>query len=192
MEGLVNAKLAAEALELPESSLFCTLLTLRADDDRIRVTLEGDGCVVSRRSIGGELEFFNLEFVSGAPYYPIYSLTGKKDGYLEQFGQAIKINGVEQDVGFFDLYPSGMVSFEYPLDVYDFVAIFSDGINSFINNDGEPIPFEDVARQFCNIGRPVGNFIDRNCKYIFKNMEAVGTYHYDDFSMGAVKIANAV
>lgn len=178
-------------LGLPLESLCATLITAGITNNNINVDAIGDFCMVSRKRVGGILDFFNLEFKSGAPYYLSYELDNQRETYLNNFGDSFIINGEIQPKGFFDSYPDGVIRKEFTIADYDLVAIFSDGINSFqstTNNKIIPVSREEIAREILAFKGYAGNFVQRRCQKAFKEFEKLGYKHYDDFSVGVIKI----
>lgn len=192
-QALTKAQNVCINLNLPLECLATTILTLTAENDDIYFNMIGDGCCISRKRYSGELEFFNFEFESGAPYYLLYELADKVN-YIKEFGQKFKINGIIQEENLLDVYPMGLVCKKFPITEYDLVAIFSDGVNSFQqikDNKTLPISRETIANELLSIKGFAGSFVQRRCQKAFATFDRLGYRHYDDFSMGVIKIGES-
>jgi hypothetical protein len=176
-------------LGLPSECLCATLLTLEKRFDNIHVNIWGDGCVVARHREDKTLEIFNLSFLSSAPYYLKYH-SYEKEGYLYQFGDKAQINE-SYPFSFFERYPDGYIRLAYPADIYDLVAIFSDGISSFRTGSGEPVPVSTIAEEMLNFKGYAGNFVQRRAQRAFKVFSEHGWHNHDDFSIGVMKVSEA-
>lgn len=118
-----------------------TLLTTKVDSLVFHTWMFGDGVVVARERRSKTLTVWEVEFPSGAPYYPIYSIHDKsKEQYKEEYGDTciIRAYNIESDgkyekeieyekpiIGSFPIYRVAQ------LNDYDFIALMSDGIKSF-------------------------------------------------------------
>lgn len=193
--GVEEAVWTSNAMGLNPMCLCATLLTINTTGCNIEATMVGDGCIVSRRRNNKELEIFNLEFVSGAPVYPYYFSDGMIDQYLSEFGDKYKVNGIVQPNGYFTDYKDWILRKPFPINEYDMVAVFSDGVNSFqetVKTDTSitTIPFsaEKVISEILDIKGFAGNFIQRRCNRVLKDLRGREIQHTDDFSVGVINI----
>jgi hypothetical protein len=173
-------------LRLPGEALCATLLTAELVQHNICVNVWGDGCIVARRKKDGVLEYFNISFLSSAPYYIFYH-AHQKESYIYQFGDKVQINK-GYPFSFFERYPEGYIKLAYPIEAYDLVAVFSDGISSFRSATGELIPIESIAEEILAFKGTAGAFVERRCRRAFSTFEKNGWHNYDDFSVGVIVI----
>lgn len=210
--------IAARALSMAHASgttlecLNATLLTAELRADCLRASVVGDGVVVARRH-DGRFEIAVIEYPSGAPFYPRYSLQSRSDTpygvyteYLAKFGRAYQVKRYTWAGGTTSLCggsveerqlpddPSCHVDvFEFSRLEYDLLLILSDGIHSFtrplLTDTGRttvPIPLADLFGEFLAFKSFKGEFVARRCAAAFKAIHGYGWSHHDDFSMAAV------
>lgn len=176
---------AAETIGLTNDCLCATLIKATANEANFVVEMSGDGTIISRRAVDGELEIFDIGFSSGAPYYLKYNFDGRQR-YLAEFGDEFSVNGEIQPEGYLTTYPEGVIKKTYPFEEYDMVAIFSDGLSSFQNKSGH-YPMEEVLREAMAIKGFAGSFVQRRCRKMLEKLKNDDCFNTDDFSMGAIK-----
>ena len=82
-----------------------------------------------------------------------------------------------------DLNKIRKIQLTYPTDTLEFIGIASDGITSFVNNEGtERLPFEDVIKGLTTVKVPYGRFLERTCNHYLASLK--NAHHYDDLSIG--------
>lgn len=201
-------------LGLSHLSLDATLLALfeRADGN-IGLTASGDGLVAARRK-DGTFEWWLIEFLPGesgrsAPGYLSYLLdpfdrlktyltsgysTRRVTRFVQRPGQSPeeRENVVEPLHGQPEVNPAVFV-YEMTLvaSEYDFVAVCSDGVQSFQTKDSQgrvvPVALPLVLAEVLAIKRGEGDFITRRVnRFLTRFCEQNGWWHHDDFSMAAI------
>jgi len=194
-----GANVFRRTLGMSVEALRATLLTVSVVDGAFRVTTNGDGVVVARHRKNG-LEYMELEFSSGAPFYPIYDLThADRERYLSEFpgNYTIRLhsNGNVEEVVVQVDRANGAITYayDYPIDQYDLVGVMSDGAQTFYkeNMTGTTktpimVPVEEVVNEMFSFKNLQPNFVKRRTQKAFKAFEKLGYKHFDDFSIGVV------
>ena len=71
-------------------------------------------------------------------------------------------------------------------------AVLSDGVESFVDRDGSPVPLETVLPVLLSFKNHHGRFVVRRCKkFLDRTCAERGWKHQDDFSMAAVALTGA-
>lgn len=211
---LTSARLMCIAAELPEECLDATLLTGIVVDDKLHVTVVGDGVVTAKHK-DGYTEVWSIDFSDEAPAYLSYTANPDR---LEQYIKAdygfrttkryrnIKgewdLEDTEADrvsvVN--DIAVNFAVRLNFKLDDYDMIALFTDGVRSFSTKstgdkkstdvkktpDIVPIPFLAVIDEILDIKSTAGEFMNRSCNWFFnKFCHEHGWVNADDFAVAA-------
>lgn len=191
----------ASSMCLPENSLDATLLTATLSKEAINVTTYGDG-VVAVCFKNGSIRVFLMSYGSGYPYYLSYSLNEKRNaGLLAQ----VKADGYEGNPLTIDTYnisETGEINnitqitstakseqFAFPIADTRFVAIMSDGVQSFIGADEKSIPAIEIVKKLLTLPRALrGEFVQRRMNAFLTEATAAGWRHVDDLSMGIIHL----
>jgi hypothetical protein len=174
--------------------------------------LAGDG-VLAARHRDGRLRYWVISYEPGeggvAPAYPSYlndkarfdqylalghgvtTITEYLNGEPEPFFASKRKQVYAKWTG--DGWENIDICWEIELDSdeYDFVAVLSDGAESFYtkNSSGQTtsVPLYDVLQQVMAIKNSKGQFVTRRCQRFFEShCVKNGWEHYDDFSMAAI------
>jgi len=73
-------------------------------------------------------------------------------------------------------------------DFIETVAVFSDGVKSFVDQDRQSVPWLDVVREMMEFKGYKGEFVKRRMQGFLRECEKRGWSHDDDLSMGAVHV----
>jgi len=194
-------------LGLDEACLDATLLGVYVDT-RINVFGMGDG-VIAFKMHSGDLVAFDILSPSGFPLYPSYFLNrsrligvqeemrqdperGWRVDYIREKGDTIEreercfwSRGLDL---FVQSYSRGD---EDPscVDDDDFietVAVFSDGVGSFVDENRQSVSQLDVVRELMAFKGYKGEFVKRRLQGFLRACAKRGWKHDDDLSMGAV------
>lgn len=171
-------------LNISIDSLSATLLTVNIRDNNFVATITGDGLIAAKHKDRG-LEFIDIKYSSGAPFYARYLLENSLQRYVKEFpGNYIetlfnldKVISKKESSVEHELYTK---VFYYPLDEYDFIAVLSDGINSFNQ------PAEVILKEIFNLKSYQGPFIKRRCQKAFELFRKNNWFNSDDFSIGII------
>jgi hypothetical protein len=200
---LAEADAIRSLLALHPRCLDATLLTaaeIEVDGKRcIRTTVFGDG-VEAAETRDGNLEITVHAFPPvpprtwSIPYYPSYELdptrlkqmldlTGGNRRLQTRITVALNKDPVqEQGVEMGEPYSIR----EYPPELYKYVAVFSDGVHSFVK-DRQPIPCWKIVQMLLRFGvAHRGQFAQRAMNGLLRWAKEEGQDNYDDVTYGVV------
>lgn len=190
-----TAKTYQSTLQVDQSCLSATLLAAWHDQDMFHASIHGDGFVIARKTTG-ELHVLGTEFTSNAPLYPIYLADERLyQQYLNEFGdfehRALRSDmiitkddvTVEQKSFSVDEHHGWRYSFS--MDEYDLVAVASDGLTSFRENDSH-VPLSTTVRSIFDFKGYAGQFVVRRCVRLFNSFHKIGRINTDDFSIAVI------
>jgi hypothetical protein len=189
-----RARQMAESAVLQESCLDATLAVILTGDEAFRPILWGDGVVAARRRSDGGIVHVVVECPKGAPDYLSYLLDEyRQEVYLAETG------GQKTATYFRDGKPMEPVSipcftpcrWAFFRDHYDMVAVFSDGVRSFLRPEGTslvPVPEYEVLQHVMAVKSTTGAFVVRRARNGFLHRHCVSEkwVHTDDFAMAAI------
>jgi hypothetical protein len=195
-----RAQIYAHALELNEDSLLATLLVAKRTERYYQVVLSGDGVVAARYAGTNRWKVTEVSCNSGAPYYLRYTLNDAVEkNYLTKFNLPMTLRYFEIDLPHLEVTVTESREFKltsepslwaYGLEQYDAVAIFSDGVSSFVKTaPGEQtsnVPLEEVLAEVLHFKNYAGEFVQRRCKAAFKKFAENHWSNSDDFSMAVI------
>lgn len=208
---IANARAAANVLKLQQEALDATLIVAQyretnVSSDKInaqgnselnlkaiQVSMWGDGVVAARRRSDGVLEAHNVIFSSGYPQYLSYRLNDERRARLidhtkgniarietwtieknKATCESVRDDDNENRLWFF------------PIEKYDLVTTFSDGITSFQNENIVEVPWHIVVRDLVDIAPMKGEFVQRSLNWLTKEYLKRKWVWGDDVSMGAI------
>ena len=177
-----------QSLKLNSECLCSTQLAASVVDDKLKVLVNGDGIVYVKK-VDGSVEITTFQYSPiSAPFYAYYFLTTKLEKqYHEDFpGQKMLINDSESRIG-----PYGL---EYLLDAFVECYLFSNGIFSFVDDDGKPVHFGEILEVLTQVKNLIsedafvdGEFVKRRMGAAFKKVfEKNKWINLDDLSMAGM------
>lgn len=178
-------------LKLPESCLHATLLKLEIKDgSEAYFTRYGDGFL----AVATDKNIFvdEIKYKINAPFYLAYRLLHSEDSWYDLKNQLVRIgykfnNKLElEEKNEFVSFEAYEENTRVGLKDVKWIAIGSDGLNSFTNELGEEIPFEKIAKELFSFKNFNGNFVQRRMQKAFKEFDKLGWKPYDDFSIGVI------
>lgn len=173
-EAFVYAKANAIALGLNENCISATFGYIQDDYNNVRVELWGDGVVVAIDK-NNDINIFHIDY-KNFPYYPYYETDILANlRYKELHISKTVAHFYKNSLKFEECTPSSE-SLYFDKSVYKQVYLCSDGLLTF-GKDIISIVEEFIPKNL------VGEFIQRRCKKITKNMKPE-----DDFSMIGVTV----
>jgi hypothetical protein len=211
--------------------LAATLLVLtHRDYKEINALVVGDGIVGGKRR-DGRWKIYEIEFSRGAPYYLKYEMCGETEDWAKEFGGVCTVSmyfgklldpehevpedfiyeerrrhweasGFTAERSFNWTETNPWLTFNFPVDEYEFVFISSDGLGSFYQprrktvKYNEPIHVLDSARVAldmapCEPGTQKPGFARAQRNWVFK-LDRAGTFRRrnwvngDDVSVGVM------
>ena len=188
---------------LHPNSIDATLLIMVSDGNRHNVIMYGDGAIIYRQ--GKEMHLNLVDFESGAPFYPSYSLSASRmQAYQNEFGKSDvvlhkTIIGEDGAVTKRDLKLQGsftnffhlQTNFSFEGDI-PFVALTSDGVKSFQKPHPDypeiiqNLDAETMLPQMFGYKNFVGQFVKRRMNVLKKEAAKIKMAHYDDVSVAAI------
>ena len=177
------ASQAHKGLLLSPQCLDATMMYLEVIGDKIIVVTAGDG-VIFGVTKNGQLDFWNIEYPSGAPFYPSYLLDEDRyDRYLEEFGDTYVLKKNREDLLCENSEHDGMVHLStFRKENYKFIGVASDGIHTC------NMSTEEALKQLTAFKGVKGDFVKRRMRRFLKNCRKNNTYPTDDISMAVVHL----
>ncbi|NJN45837.1 MAG: protein phosphatase 2C domain-containing protein [Candidatus Competibacteraceae bacterium] len=179
----------AADLGLDSSTPDTTLIVAFVAEERIRVHVYGDGCLVGKRR-DGTLRIVHIEFAQNAPYYLSYAEDWERQ---QAYGDIMSYQEIPQRVSTID---RGMVKaetrnfdepglFEFDLNEFPLVAIATDGLDSLTNVvSGVQLKLAEAANQFMTFENTNGDFVKRRLRRMLINYAKESIYNLDDVGCG--------
>ena len=204
---LLAAERLARECGLPQTSLDATLLMARlvpkengTQCDTIRVTCFGDGAVACRRRATAEIVLTTISFPRGAPYYLSYLLCAERYRALVRHGLERVVRRAVIHPGELEARQSGeeieagsrvdvAITIDVPLAEYDLVALFSDGVETFVDRSAEQpqrVPVESVIAELLAFKNYHGRFVERRMRRFLRQTRERGWVHEDDLSLAVL------
>ena len=191
---------------LRESALDATLITLSSEDGGVTARVVGDG-VVAARLRDGRIEAWRVRFepcktgqvAAGYGSYLLhpdrmdaYVAAGANVRVVERYIDG-ELVGTETTSCRKDDPASFIHTLHFPVGDVDFVAAFSDGVESFDaevvegSKVREPVTLHAVLREVMAVKGGTGKFVQRRCQRFLRDHCVKHRWqHHDDFSMIAV------
>jgi hypothetical protein len=177
-------------LHLPEEALDATLLAAVAfpNTKQLLLFLYGDGHIIYRTK-SEETFILSKHYPSGAPYYINYLLRLKRaEAYREQFGPPDSETTLthftkEGETTITHLENHAHHTFCLPLDTLEWVAVFSDGADTFQtpNHEGT-LPAQQILTELTAYKTLEGEYVKRRMNRFQKEAHKVGKSHFDDLA----------
>lgn len=176
---------AQRRLGLPDASLDATLVVASAGDDRIEVTMFGDGVVAARRSDGG-LTLIEVGFDESAPPYPSYRLCPARAAAYAAAGLGTPRVDATADAPRARPLGGGL-RWTFPRPRWSAVLIGSDGLCAFADPEQAVQPPGTVVEALFRYRSPRGAFVTRRLrKFLSKEAPARGLHPHDDVAIAAL------
>jgi hypothetical protein len=173
----------------------------RLDGRHLKAILAGDGVLAGRRR-DGSINYWVVSYRPGpegqvAPAYPSYLNDEVRLARYLELGHGITTISEYLDGELVVASEKIVHPEEFTWDVvldaseFDFVALFSDGVESFYTKDDRGrvtrIPVYAVLQQAMAVKGHKGSFVTRRCQRFFERFcPKNGWEHADDFSMAAI------
>jgi len=178
-------------LNLPPETLDATLSLAVTDGQRVIAVLWGDGSLVLNYE--KYINIQTVEFSSGAPFYLSYFMdTQRRAAYMNKFGEAPRFmyrynSRDRENVRFFlpgySCKQEFLVRGNNPLVS---LALFSDGLNTFYDSNGDSQPLTSTARDLTGFKNIHGEFVKRRMQKVMRNNKNAGIAHQDDLFCAAI------
>ena len=194
----------AELMGLPPQAVDATLLTAHVCCGKAKVACYGDGVVVLQ-SRSGITDAYSVSYPAGYPFYPSYVHQPDRLGRFSSGGDTKEVRHYRsKHVGgpleLHDGYAGGSPAevFTVTVEEYKFVAVFSDGIQSFhaarrteTGKSAEPVTIPEVLGRLLPFKTTHGAFVRRRLKRFAADCRLDGWRHLDDLSAGVLYLGEA-
>ena len=171
-----------------------TLLSCHMKYDKLMLELIGDSCIIIKNK-NGHYELHITEYRDNAPPYVSYFLDEKKrELYKKQFPNNAKIykwrllndkfEDIEND---YYVCEENIERDDWFLECSGIEDVFisTDGIKSFRDNTGQPVPMVEVIKEITAIKSYTGAFLQRRMNKMIKDFSQKGIIATDDISVVA-------
>jgi hypothetical protein len=201
-----HAARLAGTLKLVPEALDATLIVVKADGDRFRADIFGDGAVAVGY-VDGRIELTSVEYPSNAPEYLSYRLDrARLAAYRQTYTsprivrRSILSLSSAHDADIADCHPADRpVTIEGDVDGVRWIAGMSDGIKSFSHSvttagskGREPIEEAEVVRDLLDFVNLRGRFVERQAKWFLAQCEKRARKHADDVAVAAIAFGEIV
>ncbi len=213
---LLAAKWAKE-MSLPEICIDATLATAKIHDGLVSVMIHGDGQAIFGKTTenGLHLEVYDVSTTHNFPFYPSYMLKPERLKSMPATNEmAVSLYEIHEEKA---LFPQKSYGRFYPahgwndepldpdfrkyfhqtcmLDRFDFVALTTDGVNSFLtqkesttSKENESIDGDFILPDLVGFKNFNPGFVQRRLQKFDKEIKAKGWQHYDDLTIGAIAL----
>jgi hypothetical protein len=184
---IMEAQSVADLLNLDSSALDATLLVAFHSNGVVHVYVYGDGYILLKDR-AGQCGYIEIEFTDNTPYYLSYWRDKKLfHAYQDQVGGAdtLRISDSMQHVS--SLSPFNQpLSFSFPLEQYQAIAIASDGVSQLYDSQKESrLPVQQVAETLLDFKGNEGDFVKRRMARVLQTYGEAQIFPLDDLSLGA-------
>jgi hypothetical protein len=187
---------------LSDICLDATLIIGFKIENAIQVIMVGDG-TVSAKAKDGSIHSKTVDYKGNAPLYLsyLYSDPKRKLQREKEFDCTKTLNEKIHKNGNI-LTETSKVSnemievFTFPLEDFDFVSIFSDGVSSFVEPEKSDItktfktfkntPEHIIIEKAMDFKNTSGEFVRRRCQRLLKDLTWNGVTNTDDFSIATI------
>lgn len=190
-----GASRMAAVCGLPQSCLDATLLAAVATENCVEVLRAGDGVMVVRH-LDGSVFFEQVAYDNNAPRYLSYMLNDRKaydylclvEGFTARRGQrAPGGSWVYTEYRHSVCATPDVDRWSIARSEVDLVLLLSDGVESFQDAQGVPVPLETILDELLAFKGFAGQFIARRCnKFLGKVCQEKGWKHTDDFAAAGI------
>jgi hypothetical protein len=196
IQKLFNAEVEYIRVGSRKEMLDATLLSIHVVDSISYVKVVGDGVVAIKR-MDGSVSMYRYYFPGGYPMYMSYTWDEKRYAMLSSEQKELYVDCIDilQDGRVIDRKEIGPLIFENNYDAgfpihepseIEFVAVFSDGVESFTDKEGNKIDCFEIVKELMAFKNYAGEFVTRRMNGFLRGCEKKGWSHYDDLSMAAI------
>jgi hypothetical protein len=188
-----NALDIVVCLNLHETVLDATLLGIcLKPDSSLDIFSSGDGHIALSQN--GKIQIVSLVSEQGHPLYLSYMLNCERMERLKA-----KLDGVYGTKIVVDFDLNHTVISEAPVLLHDYsfsidfekpytVAVFSDGVESFLDKGENSIPTKEIIEELMGFKSLKDDFVQRRTKAFLRRAKKKGWRHYDDVSMAVISV----
>ena len=170
---------------LSPQCLDATLLVAWVCENNLTAYLYGDGVFVHKSKKG--VNTVHIHLTSGAPDYLSYHLDPLRRESYDKMEDNKKEVWTSYN-GIWDTKPFNPFIYNCPVEEGDVVAVISDGINSFRQQDNTPIDWQTLIGEFTGFKTTEGEFAARRISAFKRKCLKEGMVHTDDISVAAIVV----
>lgn len=182
------ANSAARVIGLPETALDATLGLVIQNDHAVDVLMYGDGVIVYKPN-DRPLFYQIISYHNNAPGYLSYLMNRSRRGVYLNNCSGYKVSEYSSDStnisNDWPFAPLGTYHYSFDMRETEFVAILSDGVESFKDKVDRKSAYSMIEK-FTAFKNTKGEFVQRRCKRALRDLSADGIVHEDDFSMACI------
>lgn len=199
---MATAEFQAKSMGLSSKALDATIVSVAFIDGNFHINMYGDGAFHHQtKGEGGCGETIIAKYEKSMPYYPSYLLSKKNSkDYWEIFKDSDGPESYESYIEFEDNDLAYAAQETRPWwyrcywgKITDFIAVMSDGIESFnkkVDSEtsitSESCETIDIVKELVSFKNFKGDFVKRRMIRALKNFECNGIYHNDDLSLAVI------
>lgn len=172
---------------LSRKALDATLLAAWFYDKKATIVQHGDGVIIHKTK--SELWVYHTNLVSGAPDYLSYHLDATRMAAYTQSYMTPKITTTYLNGELLDTVnrlPFEPVIIQKPVEEGDIIAVISDGIGTFTDQNGSSIKWQDIIGEFIGFKTTCGQFVQRRIGAYMRKCNKEFISHADDISMASI------
>lgn len=187
-----------DVMHLPYCALDATLLFAAMEDNKINVTMVGDGTLVARKKDKSVI-IKHINYKGNAPLYLSYFKDKSRKKAREEFYDCTKIIETIQMIPSAPISLSEEIStneienFSFNCDEYEMVSLMTDGIQSFskevISQTTKTVePCNDITliQNLIDYKNYNGQFVQRRCQKYLKECHDQKIMNNDDFTIATI------
>jgi hypothetical protein len=179
----------AKILNLKNEDLYATKIEIVYNkfSNSLSYGIFGDGCILE--CFENHYEILDNSFSLNAPFYPAYEWLNLQEFYNKDFGNQLVTTTVtkldknfnlleerKEDYYFSDYIVHSNIDAKYILG-------FSDGIHSFVDENGIPISYIEILKNLTAFKGPINSTsLSRRWRMFQREFKTKGWSHYDDVS----------
>ena len=175
----------ARMIGLPPQAVDATLMSAHVCGEDLIVACSGDGVIILESS-DGVLDVYAISSPSGYPFYPSYV------HQPDRLAELVTNNRCNKEVKHHDsteITDSLTISLKLKAANYKYVALASDGINSFLHAQ-QRVCLTDVLKEFWAFKTSHSAFVERRIKRFKKDTHVKGWQHADDLAIAVIHLGD--
>lgn len=174
---------------LHSQALDATLNAAWVYDNKLTAVMYGDGIFIHKKK--DDYDAYLVQLENGAPDYLSYMLDKDRMREYERMCPNNKVTYKKTritDISSSLSNPFNPFIIQCPVEKGDIIAVISDGMNSFRNQDDSSIAWYDIINEFTGFKSMEGEFVQRRLNAFKRKCLKESIHHYDDISIAAIHV----
>jgi hypothetical protein len=196
---IIRSEGIRKSIEMESECLDATLLVAKIEKNNIVVQVSGDGVIAARKK-DGTLVIKTIDYKDNAPLYLNYILDPvRRDLLINAYDITKTITSYYCIGDTIDkatmIDPEVITEFLFPIEDYSYVAVMSDGVQSFhqiqqtyTSKTSVPVDVCAIVKGLMDFKGSAGSFVKRRCQKFLKECGENDVYHDDDVSIGVISL----